>query len=115
MPHRLSWILEGRVASVADGVTITLLASNRQQHKIRLAGIDAPERAQPFALRSKQHLSERAFGKDANADCYKIDRYDRDGEGTRGSSSPQATLARRSCTNCHAARTPGAAGGKDVV
>ena len=54
---------EGRVVSVADGDTITLLDSNRQQHRIRLAGIDAPEKAQPFGQRSKQHLSELAFGR----------------------------------------------------
>ena len=62
-------VLEGRVVAVADGDTITLPDANRQQHKIRLAGIDAPERAQPFGLRSKQHLAELAFGKDAKADC----------------------------------------------
>jgi endonuclease YncB( thermonuclease family) len=66
------------VVGVADGDTITLLDSNRQQHRIRLAGIDAPEKAQPFGQRSKQHLSDLAFGKQAKADCYKIDRYDRD-------------------------------------
>ena len=64
--------------SVADGDTITLLDSNRQQHKIRLAGIDAPEKAQPFGQRSKQHLADLAFGKDAKADSYKGGRYDRD-------------------------------------
>jgi endonuclease YncB( thermonuclease family) len=71
-------VLEGQVVSVADGGTITLLDGNRQQHRIRLAGIDAPEKAQPFGQRSKQHLAKLAFGKDAKADCYKIDRYDRD-------------------------------------
>jgi endonuclease YncB( thermonuclease family) len=60
-------ILEGRVVSVADGDTVTLLDSNRQQHRIRLAGIDAPEKAQPFGQRSKQHLSNLAFGKDAKS------------------------------------------------
>jgi hypothetical protein len=35
------------------------------------------EKARPRS-RSKQHLSELAFGKDAKADCYKVDRYDRD-------------------------------------
>ena len=70
--------LEGWIVGVADGDTITLLDNNRQQHKIRLAGIDAPEKAQPFGQRSKQHLAELAFGKDAKADCYKVDRYDRD-------------------------------------
>ena len=71
-------ILEGTVVGVADGDTLTLLDSNRQQHRIRLAGIDAPEKAQPFGQRSKQHLADLAFGKDAKADCYKIDHYDRD-------------------------------------
>ena len=71
-------VLEGRMVSVADGDSLTLLDSNRQQHRIRLAGIDAPEKAQPFGQRSKQHLSELAFGKQAKADFYKVDRYDRD-------------------------------------
>jgi endonuclease YncB( thermonuclease family) len=55
-----------------------LLDGNRQQHRIRLAGVDAPEKAQPFGERSKQHLAELAVGKDAKADCDKVDRYDRD-------------------------------------
>ena len=71
-------ILESKVVGVADGGTITLLDSDRQQHRIRLAGIDAPEKGQPYGQRSKQHLADLAFGKDAKADCYKIDRYDRD-------------------------------------
>ena len=71
-------ILEGRVAGVADGDTITLLDGNQQQHKICLAGIDAPEKAQPYGQRSKQYLADLAFGKDAKADCFKVDRYNRD-------------------------------------
>ena len=71
-------ILEGQVVGVAEGDTLTLLDDNRQQHRIRLAGIDASEKAQPFGPRSKQHLPELAFGKDARADCYMVDRYDRD-------------------------------------
>jgi endonuclease YncB( thermonuclease family) len=72
-------VLEGRVVGVADGDTITLLDGNRQQHKIRLVGIDAPEKAQPYGQRSKQHLSDLAFGKDAKADCYaRLDRWGRD-------------------------------------
>ena len=64
--------------SIADGDTITLLDGNREQHKIRLAGIDASEKAQPYGQRSKQHLAEVAFGKHAKADCYKVDRHGRD-------------------------------------
>jgi endonuclease YncB( thermonuclease family) len=46
--------LTGTVVGVADGDTITVLDANRVQHKIRLGGIDAPEKAQPFGQRSKE-------------------------------------------------------------
>ena len=45
--------LSGTVVGVSDGDTITVLDANREQHKIRVAGIDAPEKAQPFGQRSK--------------------------------------------------------------
>jgi hypothetical protein len=54
-----------RPAGVTDGDTITMLHDNRFQHRIRLAGIDSPEKAQPFGQRSKQHLADLAIGKDA--------------------------------------------------
>ena len=38
--------LEGEVVGITDGDTLTLLV-DRTQHKIRLAQIDTPERAQP--------------------------------------------------------------------
>ena len=40
--------LIGVVVGVSDGDTITVLDAERQQHKVRLGGIDAPEKAQPF-------------------------------------------------------------------
>lgn len=40
--------LTGRVVSVADGDIITILDNTNTQYKIRLAGIDAPEKNQPF-------------------------------------------------------------------
>ncbi len=36
--------ITGRVVGVADGDTITVLDANKVQHKIRLSGIDAPEK-----------------------------------------------------------------------
>lgn len=36
--------IEGRVIGVADGDTVTVLDDQHHQHKIRLAGIDAPEK-----------------------------------------------------------------------
>lgn len=70
-------LLQGRVVGIADGDTITLLDSTNAQHKIRLGGIDAPERGQPFGTASRQHMAELAFNKQAKADCYKTDRYKR--------------------------------------
>ena len=69
--------INGRVVSIADGDTLTILAAGNFQHKIRLAGIDAPEKRQPFGQRSRQHLGHLAHGKEALALCNKIDRYRR--------------------------------------
>lgn len=69
--------LRGLVVGVTDGDTITVLDGNQNQHKIRLAGIDAPEKRQGFAERSRQHLSGLTFEKQATLDCYKTDRYKR--------------------------------------
>ena len=46
-------LLEGRVVGIADGDTLTGLDGDQVQHRIRLTGIDAPERAQPFGERSR--------------------------------------------------------------
>lgn len=69
--------LEGRVVSVADGDTVTVLDTNNQPHKIRLQGIDAPEKAQPFGQRSKENLSRLVFKKDVRVEWEKRDRYKR--------------------------------------
>src|SRR5262245_36012063 len=52
---------EGRVVSVADGDTLTVLRDHTQV-RIRLHGIDAPEKGQPYGARAKQLTSELAFG-----------------------------------------------------
>ncbi|EXI92093.1 MAG: hypothetical protein AW12_00836 [Candidatus Accumulibacter sp. BA-94] len=46
-PWATAETLAGKVVGVTDGDTITVLDAANEQHKIRLAGIDAPERAQP--------------------------------------------------------------------
>jgi endonuclease YncB( thermonuclease family) len=38
--------LTGKVVKITDGDTLYVLDANHEQHKIRLAGIDAPERKQ---------------------------------------------------------------------
>jgi endonuclease YncB( thermonuclease family) len=69
--------ITGRVVGVADGDTITVLDAGRQQHKIRLEGIDAPEKAQAFGQRSKQSLSDLVYGQAVVVDTHKTDRYGR--------------------------------------
>jgi len=62
---------------IADGDTLTVLTASKQQHKIRLAEIDAPEKSQPFGTTSKQSLSDLCFGKEAEVRPHAIDRYKR--------------------------------------
>lgn len=69
--------LQGTVVDVSDGDTITILDADRVAHKIRLAGIDAPEKSQPFGNRSKQHLSDLVFAKRVKVDWGQTDRYGR--------------------------------------
>ena len=69
--------ITGRVVGVADGDTITVLDADKVQHKIRLSGIDAPEKKQAFGNRSKESLSELAFDKTVNVETSKRDRYGR--------------------------------------
>jgi len=70
-------LLEGRVVGVADGDTITILDNTNTQFKIRLAGIDAPEKKQPFGNVSKKSLSDMVYGKQVTIDWNKQDRYGR--------------------------------------
>ncbi len=42
--------LTGKVVKVADGDRITVLDNTNTQHRIRLQGIDAPEKGHPTAM-----------------------------------------------------------------
>lgn len=70
-------ILTGKVVGVSDGDTITVLDETNTQHKIRLAGIDAPEKKQPFGNISKKSLSDLVFDKQVRVDWQKQDQYGR--------------------------------------
>jgi endonuclease YncB( thermonuclease family) len=70
-------IFEGRVVGVQDGDTITILDSSNANHRIRLLGIDAPEKGQAFGTQSKQDLSEAVFNKVVTIEWSKHDRYGR--------------------------------------
>lgn len=51
-------ILEGLSLDVQDGDTFVFRSDSGQRLRIRVAGIDAPEKSQPYADRSRQHLRE---------------------------------------------------------
>jgi endonuclease YncB( thermonuclease family) len=55
--------LTGKVVRIADGDTITVLDAANVQHKVRLQGIDAPERGQPFGTVAREGLATMAMGK----------------------------------------------------
>ena len=70
-------VLIGKVVGVSDGDTITLLDAGKTQYKIRLVGIDAPEKAQPYGQISKRNLSDLIYGKEVHVEWTKKDRYQR--------------------------------------
>jgi len=69
--------LQGKVVHVADGDTITVLDATNTQHKIRLQGIDAPEKAQAFGQKSKQSLHRLVHSKQVTIEFQKKDKYGR--------------------------------------
>ena len=69
--------VSGRVISVADGDTITIIGDGNTQYKIRLNAIDAPEKSQAFGQKSKQQLSNYVFGKDVTVTWKSKDKYGR--------------------------------------
>ena len=69
--------LRGKIVGVSDGDTVVVLDAERHQHKVRLAGIDAPEKAQAFSQASKTSLSDQIFGREVVVTWDKRDRYGR--------------------------------------
>lgn len=69
--------ITGRVVGVADGDTLTLLDASNTQHKIRLSGIDSPEKGQPFGQVCKKSLSDLAYERVVVVEASKLDRYGR--------------------------------------
>ena len=68
--------LVGKVVSIADGDTFTMLV-NHKQMKIRLHGIDCPEKRQDFGMVAKQFLSDNIFEKIVTVNEMNTDRYKR--------------------------------------
>jgi endonuclease YncB( thermonuclease family) len=76
-PPESGEFIEGAVVGVADGDTVTVLDASNRKYKIRLLGIDAPEKAQPFGKVAKQVLSDRIFEKRVRVQVKAQDRYGR--------------------------------------
>jgi micrococcal nuclease len=67
----------GLVVAISDGDTITLLTEDKRQIKIRLVGIDTPEKKQAFGTKARDHLASRIFKHDVEVDLRKQDQYGR--------------------------------------
>lgn len=66
----------GRVVGVSDGDTIKVLRHGRAQ-KVRLHGVDSPEKHQAFGQRAKQFTSGLVFQKEVTVTVLDRDRYGR--------------------------------------
>ena len=77
-PPRLEVLktIRGTVVRVVDGDTITVL-DERLPLRIRLYGIDAPEKRQPHHQKAKEYVSEWCFGKTVILEILDVDQYGR--------------------------------------
>jgi len=71
---RLVWT--GEVVGISDGDTITVLCNGKAK-KIRLYGVDCPEKRQAFGKKAKQFTSSMVYGKTVEVETKDVDRYGR--------------------------------------
>jgi endonuclease YncB( thermonuclease family) len=69
--------ITGRVVSVIDGDTIRVLDADQVEYRVRLSGIDAPEKGQPYNKVSRKHLASLVAGKEVFVETGKQDIYGR--------------------------------------
>ena len=69
--------VSGKVVAVTDGDTVQVLDAADVLHKIRMTGIDAPEKGQPFGNASRDNLASLVAGKSVFVEASKTDRYGR--------------------------------------
>lgn len=93
--------LHGQVVSVADGDTLTVVDGRHRRIKVRLAGIDAPEKDQPDGRQSRAHLKSLALGKMVDVEWDKRDTY--------GRVIGRVLLAPASCPSCDRSHDAGLA------
>ena len=61
---------------VLDGDTVEVLVG-RTPRRVRLAGIDAPEKARPWGTKAKRKLLDLVGGRAVQVDWHKRDKYGR--------------------------------------
>jgi endonuclease YncB( thermonuclease family) len=66
-----------KVVKVTDGDTVNVLGQTKTLHKIRLSGIDAPEKKQAFGRKSTQNLAKYVASQSIDVEYEKRDRYGR--------------------------------------
>ncbi len=67
----------GRVVDVASGDSITIVDTSGVEYKVRLSGIDAPEKQQPFGAESRKSLADLVYGKEVTIHWIKRDYHKR--------------------------------------
>ena len=60
--------ISGAVIVVIDGDTLTVADAAKRQHRVRLAGIDAPQAKQPYGVRSARSLAQLCLKKEAKVE-----------------------------------------------
>src|SRR5688500_16965820 len=76
VPVGMAADFEGKVIGVVDGDTIEVLHENKPE-RIRLYGIDCPEKGQAFGQKAKQATSSLLFGKDVRIETHGRDKHRR--------------------------------------
>lgn len=71
------YTVKGEVTSVADGDTFTMKTVTGERIKVRLYGIDAPERGQDYGTKSRQYLNDMIYGKVVEVKVQDTDQYGR--------------------------------------
>ena len=69
--------LQGKVISIADGDTFTMLLDDKTKVKVRLASIDCPERKQPYSAVATKFISDAIFSRQVSVVVDSKDRYGR--------------------------------------
>lgn len=77
VPLEKGSVVYAKVVSILDGDTYEAILENKQTIRVRMEGIDAPEKGMPFYQKSKKHLSNLCFGEKVRIEITEIDLYNR--------------------------------------